>query len=105
MSKKLEKIYREIAKAVSAEDVEETKKAIVLFIKPYGFEKVETAESSDEIVKYELVDGADKIVARIESYDHSRTFELRPDSNHNYLELYEGAEKIDGLHYVFWDDM
>lgn len=105
MSKKLEEIYREIAKAVSAEDVEKTKKAIVLFIKPYGFEEVDTDESSDEIVKYELADGADRIVARIESYDHSRTFELRPDSNHNYLELYEGDKKIDYLHYVFWDDM
>jgi len=105
MSKKLEKIYSEIVKAVSAEDVEETKRSIVLFIAPYGFKEVNADDSSDEIVRYELTDGDDKIVARIESYDHSRTFELRPDSNHNYLELYEGTKEINSLHYVFWDDM
>lgn len=105
MSKNLEKIYREIATAVSAEEAEKNRKPIISFLGAYGFREVDANESGDAISRYVLDDGDDKIEARIESYDHSRTCEIRPDSNHNYLELCEDGKVVDRLHYVFWDEM
>lgn len=103
MSNSLESIYNEIVQASS--DAEKKKTAIVYFLKPYGFKNVDTDPYNDVICRYELIEGNQKIVAWVESYDHSRTGQLRPDSNHNYLELYDGNKRLKSYHYVFWDDI
>ena len=55
--------------------------------------------------KYEGEDGG-TVEEVIISYDHSRTFELRPDHNHFYITLYdEIGTKIRDSHYMQMDEM
>lgn len=55
--------------------------------------------------KYEGEDGG-MVEEVIISYDHSRTFELRPDPNHFYIKQYDKTGKIiREAHYVKMDKM
>lgn len=103
MNNNLESIFDKIVGASIG--AEEEKSAIVYYIQPYNFKEVNTDSYSDEICRYELVEGDQKIVARVESYDHSRTNQLRPDPNHNYLELYDGNKLVKEYNYIIWDSI
>lgn len=51
-------------------------------------------------------DDGGKVVEIYKSYDHSRTFELRPDSNHFYISWYDEQGSLKNkAHYVYWDEM
>ena len=57
-------------------------------------EDITSDNPSDDVISHKIYIGDDgeKVEEKIISYDHSRTFELRPDSNHFYIELLETGE-------------
>lgn len=58
----------------------------------------------NENFRAEKVDGDNKIILSIESFDHSRTFDIRPDTYHNYAYLYNGDKLIDTISYMYEGD-
>lgn len=57
----------------------------------------------NEDFRIEKADGDNKIILSIESFDHSKTFDTRPDTYHNYAYLYNSDKLIDKISYVYED--
>lgn len=71
-------------------------------ISKYNFDNIKFT-NDDEHFRAEKQDDTYKIVASIECFTHDRAFELRPDTIHNYLYLYEKDILIDSKKYMYED--
>ena len=73
-----------------------------------GVKMIDIEDRKPDVISHTEYYGDDggKVVEIYESYDHSRTFELRPDSNHFYISLYDEQGQLkDNAHHVYWDKM
>ena len=77
-------------------------------LKQEGVKVTDIDDNGSDVIshtKYEGEDGG-TVEEVITSYDHSRTFELRPDSNHFDITLYDKAgNTIRKSHYMRMDTM
>ena len=75
--------------------------------KAFECEKRDVPDSGMDVISHEeYITDDGKVVVIYTSYDHSRTFELRPDSNHFDIKLYNNdGRKVDAAYYVVWDKM
>lgn len=66
----------------------------------FEFTKVDSIGDNEDF-RAEKVDGNNKIILSIESFDHSRTFDIRSDTYHNYAYLYNDDKLIDKISYMY----
>jgi len=96
----IKSIYYDITNNISYD--ESNKIPISQLISNYNFTNIKHT-NDDEYFRAEKHDDIYKIVASIECFIHDKTSQLRPDTNHNYLYLYEKDILIDSKKYMYED--
>ncbi len=77
-------------------------------LKQEGVKMSEIDDDEMDVISHTKYEGEDGGIVEemFISYDHSRTFEHRPDPNHFYITLYDKkGNKIKGSHYMQMDTM
>lgn len=77
-------------------------------LKQEGVKVIDVDDNGMDVISHTRYEGEDggTVEEVITSYDHSRTFELRPDPNHFNITLYdEAGNKISDSHYMQMDTM
>lgn len=77
-------------------------------LKQEGVKVIDVDDNGMDVISHTRYEGEDggTVEEVITSYDHSRTFELRPDPNHFYITLYdETGNKISDSYYMQMDKM
>lgn len=73
-----------------------------------GVKKIDIEDNGADVISHSQYVGEEggSVEEVIISYDHSRTFELRPDSNHFYIKLFdETGKQVSEDYYVQMDKM
>lgn len=97
----LQTIFNEIV--CNFENAKNSKTPISDLIRKYDFEQVSTIEE-DEHFRAILENANQRLEVFIKCHSHDKTFQSRPDTNHNYLELYDNGTRLSSLSYMYEDD-
>lgn len=77
-------------------------------LKQEGVQIIDIKDNGADVISHTKYVGKDggAVEEVIISYDHSRTFELRPDTNQFYIKLFdENGKQINEYHYMQMDTM
>lgn len=77
-------------------------------LKQEGIKITDIEDNGVDVISHTKFEGEDGGIVEeiITSYDHSRSFELRPDPNHFYIMLYDKmGNKIRDAHFMQMDSM
>lgn len=70
----------------------------------YNFSRIDRTEPN-EVYRSIKKDNNYTIILSIKSYEHDRTYQICPDTYHNYAYLYENNELIYSHSYMYEDDI
>lgn len=72
-------------------------------IRAYEFQSI-NKRSDDEYFHATLSSKDYRIEVSIKCYFHDRVFQSRPDTNHNFIELYKNNELVSSRSYMYEED-
>lgn len=94
----MQQIYSEIISLFNKYETNKT--PISDFGHSHNFSMIEHT-NENEYYRSIKKDGEYTIILSIESFEHDRTFQMRPDTYHNYAYLYKNDELISSNSYMY----